>query len=261
MVGAILVGMGATLWYLRSFSAATALQRTFQVQGEGKIVAVPDVAQFSFGVITEGGKNISDLQKKNSEKSNVIISFLKEQGIEEKDIKTESYTISPRYQYYSCPPVILRGEISGGGSEAVESFPERIRPCPPSEIVGYTIQQSVSVKVRNLDKVGEILAGIAERGANNVYGPNFTIDDPVALQNEAREKAVAQAREKAQSLAKAGGFRLGKIVSIHEGLSGPSYPIPFYAQAEKAVGGEVAPQIEPGSQEVVVNVTVTYEIR
>ena len=259
IIATLLLSVVAGFWYVKIFSDSRLPQRVFQVQGEGKVVAVPDVAQLSFGVTTEGGKNIADLQKKNSEKSNAIISFLKEQGIDEKDIKTEYYNISPRSQYYSCPPIpILQGESSVGFVESGEAFP--IRSCPPSEIIGYTIQQSLSVKVRDLNKVGDVLAGVVERGANNVYGPSFTVDTLDVLQNQAREKAVAQAREKAQALAKAGGFRLGKIVSIQEGFSMP-YPMPFSAQYEKGIGGGIAPDIEPGSQEITSQVTLIYEIK
>lgn len=250
IISALLLFVAVSFWYVASFSKSAVPQRTFQVQGEGKVVAVPDVAELSFGVLTEGGKNLSALQKQNSEKVNAIIAFLKEQGVEEKDIKTQSYNISPRYQYYSCPPVILKGEESAPVS----------RPCPPSEIIGYSVSQSTLVKVRDLDKAGDIVAGVVDRGANTVSGPTFTIDDPAQLENEARAEAIKKAKEKAQAIAQASGFRLGKLLTIQEGISYPQ-PIPFYA-IEQAKGGETTPpQIEPGSQEVRANVTLTYEIK
>ena len=93
--------------------------RTFSVSGEGKVVAVPDIATFTAGVITEGGKNIADLQKNNTTKVNKIIAFIKSKGVDAKDIKTEQYSLDPRYQYAPC----YRG-------------PEASGVCPPPEIVG-----------------------------------------------------------------------------------------------------------------------------
>src|SRR3989344_7039023 len=197
----------AAVWYAWSFSESVRPDRNFQVQGEGKVTAIPDVAEISFGVTTEGGKNLADLQEQNAEKANAIIVFLKQSGIDQKDIKTQYYNISPHYQYCSCPV-----------SESGEA-----KPCPPSEIVGYTISQSVSVKVRELSKTGDILAGVVDNGANTVSGPSFTVDDPTELQNQARAEAIAKAKSKALAVAKAGGFRLGKISSIQEGIS---YPFP-----------------------------------
>lgn len=237
----------AVFWYVNAYSRSVVPERTFTVSGEGKAVAVPDIATLSIGVLTEGGKNLTDLQKQNTEKINRIISYLKEQGIDQKDIKTEYYNISPRYQSVPCPIYS-------------QTYPEIIRPCPSSqEITGYSISQTISVKVRNLSKAGDILAGAVDRGANTVYGPNFTIDDPIGFQNEAREEAIKQAREKAKSMAKAGKFRLGKLVSIQEGYS---YPGPIaYSGIEVKTSPPASLVIEPGSQEVVINVTLTYEIR
>ena len=235
----------AVFWYVSAYSRSVVPERTFMVSGEGKVVAVPDIAELSIGVLTEGGKNLTELQKQNTEKINRIISYLKEQGIDQKDIKTEYYNISPRYQSTPCQLYL-------------QTYPEIIRPCPPSEIIGYSISQNISVKVRDLSKAGDILAQAVERGANTVYGPNFTIDDPVSLQNQAREEAIRQAKGKAKSMAKAGGFRVGKLVSIQEGFSGP---IPFLGAEVKDAGAVGGPILEPGSQEVVITINLTYEIR
>lgn len=230
----------AVFWYVSVYSRSVVPERTFTVSGEGKIVAVPDIAQLSLGVLTEGGNNLTDLQKENTEKANQVIAFLKEQGVDSKDIKTEYYNISPRYRQIPCPVPLT----------------SLIRPCPESpEIIGYTISQNISVKVRNLEKAGDILAGAVSRGANNVLGPSFTVDDPVKLQNQAREEAIKQVREKAKSMAKAGGFRVGRLISIQEGSYGP--PIIYGLEAK----GSAGPSLEPGSQEVVVTVTLSYEIR
>ena len=246
IIAGIIFGIGAGFWYVSAVSKSLSPNRVFQASGEGKEVVVPDIAELSFGVLTEGGKNLAELQKQNSEKINKVIAFLKEKAVDEKDIKTQYYNISPRYQYFSCP-VSFAGETE--------------RPCPPSEIVGYSINQNISVKIRDLGKVGDIVSGVVEKGANNVSGPIFTIDDPEQLQNKARQEAISKAKEKAQAVAEAGGFKLGKLISLQEGVS---LPMPLLYERAYALGKGVAqeaPSIEPGSQEIRVNVTLVYEMR
>lgn len=248
---AFLVIAISAAWYAGAYSRSVLPQRTFAVSGDGRVIAVPDVAKLSFGVLTEGGKDLSDIQVENTEKINKVIAFIKSNGVDEEDIKTEYYNISPRYQYFSCP-----GNVAPFGVSEFEAV-----PCPPAEIVGYTINQSVSVKVRDLSDIGIIIAGVVDAGANNVFGPNFTIDDPDELQNQARAEAIAEAREKAKEIAKAGKFRLGKLVSIQEG---GYYPQPLRAYDTFAVAeskGAAAPSIEPGSEEVNITVSLVYEIK
>lgn len=240
----VLVFAYATISYVSTYSKSIEPSsfRSFSVSGEGKIVAIPDVAQFTFSVIDQGGLNIADLQKKNTQKTNNAIEFLKSNNIEEKDIKTQSYNLTPRYQYFSCPR-----DVSA--------------PCPPPEIVGYTVTQTVLVKIRDFNKIGNVLAGVIENGANSVSQLSFTIDDPTSLENQARTEAIAKAKEKAKLVAKAGGFSLGRLLSIEEGF----VPGPIFA---KGIGGDFGvgtealppPTIEPGSQEITVNVTLKYEI-
>lgn len=244
IVVAMLLSVVSFFWYVNVYSRSIAPTRSFSVSAEGEAVAVPDVAEVIFGVLTEGGKNLADLQKENTEKANRALAFLKKSGVDEKDIKTQSYYITPRYQYFSCPR-------DKGGEEA----------CPPSEIVGYSVSQSILVKVRKLDMAGDIVAGVVQEGVNTVSGPSFTIDDPSVLQQKAREEALQKAKEKARSTAKAGDFRLGKLISVSEGFS---YPPPFFAEKfGVGKGGDLAvtPEFEPGSQEVKINVTLVYEIK
>ncbi|KKU75607.1 MAG: 26 kDa periplasmic immunogenic protein [Candidatus Wolfebacteria bacterium GW2011_GWA1_47_6] len=208
--------------------------RSFAVSGEGKVTAIPDIAQFNFGVVTQGGKDITESQEQNAEKMNAIISFIKSQGVDVKDIKTQQFSIDPRYQYYDC------------SSRSLTPTTMEVRPCPPPDIVGYTITQSATVKIRDFAKIGDIMGTLTE--------------------TEAREAAIKQAQEKAKAIAKSGDFGIGKLLSIDE--SGGQ--IPYYAYGR---GGDmlktssmematpIAPSIEPGSQEVNINVTLRYEIR
>ncbi|RJQ27739.1 DUF541 domain-containing protein [Candidatus Parcubacteria bacterium] len=246
------VGVAALILSIASWSYANTYSKTiepgsfrsFSVSGEGKVVAVPDVAKFSFSVITQGGKNLGDLQKQNIEKMNKAITYIKDQGVADKDIKTESFNVDPRYQYYGC---------KDGGS------------CPPAEIVGYTVTQSVGVKVRDFEKAGDILSGVVQNGANNVSGLQFTIDDPSSVMAKAREQAIEKAKEKAEQIADAGGFSVGRLLGISEGGYQPVYDSYLrnakVSMAESLGGGAPAPSIEAGSQDVVVNISLQYEIK
>lgn len=240
---AIVAFAAAALIYAFAYQKSVDPYTSFNVSGEGRETAIPDIAEISATVLTEGGTDLAALQKKNSDKGNAVIAFVKENGVEDKDIKTQNYTIEPRYQYTPC------------------SY-EYGRVCPPAEIIGYSIRQTISVKVRDFDAIGNILKGVVDRGANTVSGPSFTIDDPKETEAQAREEAMADARAKAEAIAQAAGFKLGKIQYISEGG-----PTPYYGMAA-GMGGDAVktfeaapPSIEPGSQEVVVRVDVTYQIK
>lgn len=216
--------------------------RSFSVTGEGKVVAVPDIATFDFQVINEGDTNLNALQKANTETANKVIAFVKSNGVADKDIKTESYYVTPRYE--TC-------------SYAYSSS----RICPPAKIVGYTISQSVSVKMRDFTKVGDIVGGVVTNGANQVGSLSFTIDDQTAFQTKARAEAMTKAKAKAEEMARAGGFKLGRLLGIQEG--GTYYPIYRSFDAKEAMpsAAGMAPSIEAGSQDVTVSVTMQYEIQ
>ena len=218
-------------WFIYEYSKIHQPQRTFSVIGEGKESVIPNIAEIRIGVITEGN-DLKNLQQENSDKMNKIINFLKSRGINEEDIKTENYSITPKYDY----------------------------KFSPYRIVGYTISQNLVVKIRDLTKIGDILQGAVQNGANNVSGPNFTIDEPEVYLEKAREKAILDAKEKAEKIAKVAGFKLGKIVSINE--YSMAQPIPLYLKS-LGIGGETEapPQIEPGSQEIKVQVNITFEIK
>lgn len=220
----------AIFWFVYEYTKTIQPQRTFLVSAEGKEIAIPNVAQLNIGLISEG-KNLVEVQRENTERFNRVINFLKEQGIDEKDIKTENYSITPKYSYDKV-----------------------------MEIVGYTVSQNLSVKVRDLNKIGTILSGAVENGANNVSGPNFTVEDEKVYLDKAREKAIKEAKEKAEKIAQVAGFRLGKIISINESSYMPVPPI-YIKSMEMGSGDIISPSIEPGSQEIKITVTITYEIK
>src|SRR3989344_4223966 len=139
LILAIVVSSFSAISYVRTYSNSIepGTYRSFSVSGEGKVVAVPDVAAFSFSVITQGGKDLGSLQKENTTKVNKIIEFIKSKGVAAKDIKTENYSVEPRYANYTCKPVIM-------ASDSAVAYPVD-RSCHPPDIVGYTITTGLQV--------------------------------------------------------------------------------------------------------------------
>ncbi|MGE3278313.1 MAG: SIMPL domain-containing protein [Candidatus Altimarinota bacterium] len=217
--------------------------RSFWVSGDGKAVSIPDVAEFSFSVVTEGGEDVGTLQQENAKKMTAATQFVKGQSIDAKDITTQNYSIYPRYETTIC------------------EYDER-RPCPPPSIVGYTVSQSATVKVRDFSKVSNLLSGVVKAGANTVSQLSFTMDDPTSVQDAARAEALEKASQRAEKIADQAGFSLGRILEIDEGyISTPYQPRAMMeASFSKGMDADIAPPIEPGSQEVQVTMRIKYEI-
>jgi len=219
---------------------------TISVTGEGEVLAVPDIGQFTFSVQARAD-DAATAQEESGTKINNIIAFLKEAGIEETDIKTVGYNLYPRYRWEErlCVP---------------GSF------CPPGEQVpdGFEVNQSVQVKVRNTDDASAIITGVGEREATNISGLDFVIDDTEALALEARELAIADAKAKAAKLAKDLGVDLVKITGYYEDDARYA-PTPyqnrvmsFDAVEEAGFGGAELPV---GEDQTISRVTITYEIK
>lgn len=210
--------------------------RTITVQGEGELTVRPDIAIVNLSVL-EQGASVADVTLAGNEKMAEVVAFLKGLGIDEEDITTTNYWLNPDYRY-----------------------PER---GGEPQIVGYTLNQNVRVKVRDLTEVEDVIDGAVQAGVNQTGQLSFEIDDDSEARANAREEAFADAREKAEAMVQAAGVRLGRVVTFSE--SGGFYdPIPYYARTglggDMAVAESAAPAIEPGSQDVTVSVSVTYEI-
>lgn len=227
------------------------------VSGEGEVFAVADIAQFGFSVVAERA-TLTEAQDASAESINAIIAYLREAGIEERDIKTTNYSANPRYEYRDAA---VSYPSTGGGMEPA------IMPVwdggDTRVLVGYEVRQNITVKVRDTDTVGDVVTGVGSRGATDIYGPDFTIDDSDELEREARELAIEDARNKARDLAKDLDVRLVRVVSFSE--NGGGY-YPMYARSEMSMdsaggGMAVAPELPAGENRVASHVTITYEIR
>lgn len=239
------------------FRSLKAEKKTITISAEGKLTASPDIASLILSAITEN-KDPKKAENENSEKVNAIIDFVKSLGVKSDDIKTINYSLNPKYYYpYDYPRIPCPLE-----SEVVSPKPFS---CPPKFplIIGYELSQSVSLKIRDFKIIGDIISGAIESGANQVGNISFSIEDPDKLKNEAKKMAIESAKEKAKELAKTAGVRLGRVVSFSEGEI--FFPQARFLEAAplslKAEGVSQSPQIEPGSEEIRVTMSVVFEIK
>jgi uncharacterized protein len=222
------------------------------VDGTGEVFAVPDLAEIGFSVNSEK-PTLAAAQEDAATRMNAVIAYLKEQGVNEKDIKTTNYSANPKYE---CDTVRMMNVDS---AESV-TYPY---PQPCNQVAnGYTVYQSVSVKVRDTDQAGTLVKGVGELGVTDIYGPNFTVDDETELKREARQKAIEDARAKARQLADDLGVRLVRVVSFSEN-GGGYYPMYGKAVMMDAVAPEanIAPELPTGENTITSYVNITYEIR
>ncbi len=216
---------------------------TISITGEAEIFAKPDIGQFSFSV-NANGVDAAEAQTKSAEAVNAILAYLGEAGVAEKDIKTQGYNLAPRYRYEdrACAPGMF---------------------CNPGEPIldGYEVSQTISVKVRDLDKAGTLISEVGSKGATNLSGLEFTIDDESALKAEAQAEAIVDAKAKAQKIANNLEVRLGKVINFyeHEGT-----PMPYYggAMMESAVAKDamMAPSLPVGENTIRSVVTIVFEL-
>lgn len=203
------------------------------VSGEGKVAVVPDIAKVTLG-IEESGVSLKEVQNKVNQKSQNLTGALKKLGIGEKDIKTVSYNVYPEYNY----------------------------EMTPQKITGYRVSTGYEVRIKDFEKVNEVLVKATEVGINVIGNINFEVNETAKNEklNEARKMAVEEAKTKADGLARAAGISLGKILNISE--SQGAEPRPMYALKQNAEATTpVAPDIQPGETEISVTVTLTFEIR
>ncbi len=203
----------------------------FSATGTGKATAVPNTAMLSLGVIKTAA-TVVDAQNQANTVTNTLVSDLKNLGVEEKDIQTTNYSVSPEYDFSQ-------------GRQAAK---------------GYSVTQTLEVKVKPIEKANSAIGAATKNGANMVGSIAFVLDDQTKkdLEKKARVDAVKDAKEKAQSLASAAGIKLGRIVDVQESGSIPE----FYRPQTMALGGEKmdAPtNLSPGENTVSVTITLSYE--
>lgn len=212
-------------------SVTTTKSTTFDVVGTGKASAKVDSAVVTAGV-SATGTTVKEVQDKINEINTKVAAAVKALGIDQADIQTSNYDVNPTYDYAS-------------GSQ---------------RITGYNANTNLQIKIKDIAKLSSVIDASTQAGATNVRQDALQTTDTTQAENEARQKAVAEAKKKAETAAKVAGFQLGKLINYSEGLGDNGGPRPYLMATDKAAGG--APTaIEPGSNEVVVTVTLSYEIR
>lgn len=209
------------------------------VTGTGSVDAKPDMATITVGVVTEGESATAALEQ-NTQRMQKLFDNLKEGGIEDKDMQTANFNVSPKYR--RRPPNEPRASDNDGNE----------RPL----IVGYTVTNQVQIKVRRLSSLGRLLDELVDAGANQIHGISFSIDEETNLLDDARKKAVADARRKAELMAEAAGVRLGPAIRISDQQGPRPLPVQRFRAAEMTQAVPVA----PGEVTHWANVEVTYAL-
>jgi uncharacterized protein YggE len=203
------------------------------VSGEGEATIAPDIAILSLSVMREA-KSARAALDANNDAMAAVIAAMKASGIADRDLQTTGMQITPRYNY-----------------------PQNNDDNQQPELVAYQVTNTVSVRVRDIDKTGEILDKAVTLGVNQGGGITFTNDDPSAVITEARKKAVADAVAKAKTLAEAAGVSVGKVLKITDQNIAPR-PMPMNA---KAFAARDSVPVQPGENSYHVHVNITFEIK
>jgi uncharacterized protein YggE len=202
------------------------------ISATGEVTRVPDLAIISAGVVARASTAAAALQE-TADKMDRVFAALKRAGIADRDIQTTTISLNPEYRY-----------------------PENQAP----QLVGYTASNQVTVRFRDIRRSGKILDALVAEGANQINGPTMTIEHPEQALDEARARAVATGRARADVYARALGMQVVRVVSISEGggyyAPPPPPPAPMMATAERAYT-----KIEPGEQKLQVSLSMVFELR
>lgn len=211
----------------------TKMLRTISISGHGEVRVVPDLAIVNVGVSTQGATAREALDG-NTKAMRSLLDTLKKAGIEDRDMATSNFSVGPRLDY---------GNNNG----------------QPPKVVGYDVNNMVTLTVRKVEDLGEMLDVAVSTGSNTINGISFSVSKPDDFVMEARKAAVVDARSKADTYAAAGSFKIGNIISINEGTTYQP-PTPYLAKASRSGGADSVP-IAQGEQALTVDVSITYEIK
>jgi len=214
----------------------TPREAVITVFGEGRSATAPDMAILSFSVVKDA-KTAREALDANNKAMADVLNALKSGGIAERDLQTSGFAVNPQYQY---------PDNNDGGNR-------------PPVLTGYQVANSLTIKVRDLAKLGEIIDQSVTLGVNQGGSIQFTNDKPEATITEARKQAVADAVSKAKVLSEAAGVSLGRIVEISENSSRPE-PMPMMRTMAKEYAADAVP-IATGENSYNVTVNVTFAIK
>lgn len=235
VIGALM--LAALSWTAPAAAQQAAITQTIagtrlDINATGEVTRVPDVAIISAGVVARSATATGALQDAANRMQRVIAA-LKAAGIADRDIQTSNVNLNPEYRY-----------------------PENQSP----QLTGYTASNQLTISFHDIRNSGKILDVLVAQGANQINGPSLTIEHPEAALDEARAKAVASGRARAELYARSLGLHVVRVVAVSENggyaVPPPAPPVPMMARAQSA-----STRIEPGEQKLQVNVAMTFELR
>jgi uncharacterized protein YggE len=229
--------LGAFAWAAPAAAQQASITQTIagarlDINATGEVTRVPDVAVISAGVVTRSTSATAALQDA-ADRMERVVTALKRAGVADRDIQTSSVSLNPEYRY-----------------------PENQSP----QLTGYTASNQLTIRFRDIRNSGKILDALVAQGANQINGPNLTIDKPEAALDEARTNAIASGRARAELYARSLGLHVARVVAVSESagyaVPPPAPPMPMMARAEMA-----SSKIEPGEQKLQVSVAMTFELQ
>ena len=229
---------------------ATNANPPITVQGTGTVSAQPDESTVDF-TVSETATALTDAQNQANTSVNKMVSDLQKLGIDKKDIQTSNYNSEPNYS-----------DTSGASGGGIQPMMVVRPPTNQNGIDNYTVSEDITVTLTDVTKANSVIDTVTKDGAQNISGPSLSFSDAKQqdLENQARAKAIANAREKAQSMAQAAGVHLGKLTKIQDDDQTP-YPIfrPIMMSAMGTAAKAAPTQINPGQNQVSANVTLSYQ--
>ena len=213
--------------------AAVLMGTRLDVSASGEVTRVPDLAIISAGVQTLQ-PTASGAIEQNATRMERVRAALKRAGIADRDIQTSSINLNPEYRYVENQPPVL---------------------------TGYRASNNVNVKFRDLKRTGAILDALVAEGANQISGPNLTIDKPDEAYDEARIKAITAGQARAQIYARALGKRVVRILSVSESGGFVPPPMPYARDMATPVSAVSKTEIDPGTQQLSVTVAMSFELQ
>ena len=236
LAGALMLGVAVLPSTAEAQQAAitqTISGTRLDINALGEVTRVPDVAVITAGVVSRSPTATAALQD-TANKMTRVLAALKRAGVEDRDIQTSNVNLNAEYRY-----------------------PENQAP----QLVGYTASNTVTIRFRDIRSSGKILDALVAQGANQLNGPNLTIDKPEAALDEARAKAIAAGRARAELYARSLGMRVARVVAVNESggyaVPPPAPPVPMMARAYE----RDSTSIQPGEQKLQVSVAMTFELQ
>jgi uncharacterized protein YggE len=236
------------------------MQTGISVSGSGEAKAKPDIARANLGVEVRAA-TVEQATAEANARMAAVMNALKLAGVADKDLRTHNYSIN--FEHEPTPPVPVPVPAPAPArttkDKAVEESAAVAAPAAGPRGF-YRVSNMVEATIRDLTKVGQILARATEAGANNVWGISFEIDDPYALRAQARSQAMERAKQSAGDLARLAGVRLGKVVALSENEGGGYMPMmkSMRGGAEMANAQDVP--VEQGEITISHQVQITYEV-